>query len=284
MSVSKDFVNSSPPETATDKMNEFGTVYGPVNSWRAGRSLGVDLLYINSICSFRCIYCQLGKINLHTTERKVYVPTERVLADLKASNWREADVITLSGSGEPTLAANLGEVIQEIKALTAKPVWVLTNATTLNDPLVRREMCAADQVSCKLDAADERTFRMIARPVAGVTLRGVVEGIKQFRAEYTGHLAIQMMLMRLHRRQAEAFARLLNEIRPDEVQLNAALRPIPREWLPAARGNSEALPVPYVKARVMSQQEAAHFELELRELTGLKTHSAYRRKLKTLQS
>ena len=265
-------------------MSSLVSVYGPVESWRVGRSLGVDLLLVNSICSFRCVYCQLGKINVHTIERKVYVPTTRVLADLKASNWREADVITLSGSGEPTLAANLGEVIREIKALTGKPVLVLTNATTLNDALVRRELGAADKVFCKLDAADERTFRMVARPVTGLTLQSILEGIKQFRDEYTGHLAVQIMLMRLHRRQAEAFARLLSEIRPDEVQLNAALRPIPRDWLPEARGNNRSISVPAVRAKTMSQEEAAHFEAELRRLTGLKLTSVYQRKLKTLQS
>src|ERR1041384_6820260 len=139
------------------------TVYGPVSSWRVGRSLGIDLLAVNSICSFRCIYCQLGRINLHTSGRKVYVPTERVLSDLAASAWREADIITLSGSGEPTLAANLGAVIRESKRVTHKPVLVLTNSTLLGDAQVRRELGAADRVFCKLDAADEATFRKIDR-------------------------------------------------------------------------------------------------------------------------
>src|SRR3954469_16017719 len=126
------------------------TVYGPVRSWRAGVSLGVDLLCINSICSFRCLYCQLGKINVHTRERKVYVPTERVMTDLLRSSWQVADFITLSGSGEPTLSANMGEVIRQIKTVTGKPVLVLTNSTTLCDAMVRRELCEADKISCKL--------------------------------------------------------------------------------------------------------------------------------------
>src|SRR5688572_4532892 len=129
------------------------TVYGHVRSWRVGQSLGVDMLFTSSICSFRCVYCQLGKIEIPTTERKVYVATEKVLADLEASAWEQADVITFSGSGEPTLAANLGETICAIKARTGKPVMVLTNATMLNDPGVRADLMAADKVFCKLDAA-----------------------------------------------------------------------------------------------------------------------------------
>src|SRR3954470_1107577 len=230
---------SPPSETSTPS-----TVYGPVESWRVGRSLGVDLLCDTSVCSFRCVYCQLGAINLHTFERRVYVKTERVLADLEVSCWREADVITLSGSGEPTLAANLGEVIRSVKTLTRKRVLVLTNATTLNDARVRRDLCLADEVFCKLDASDERAFRIIAQPVAGITLRSVVEGIKRFRAEYAGRLAVQVMLMRSHSGRVDAFARLLEEIRPDEVQLGAPLRPVPRTWHREARGNVESVMLP----------------------------------------
>ena len=124
------------------------TIYGPVKSWRVGQSLGVDLLFKTSICSFRCIYCQLGKIELPTRERQIYVPTEKVLEDLEASDWRSADVITLSGSGEPTLALNMGEVIRALKERTGKPVMVLTNATTLGDPQVRKELAEADRVFC----------------------------------------------------------------------------------------------------------------------------------------
>lgn len=254
------------------------TVYGPVESWRVGRSLGVDLLAVNSICSFRCVYCQLGAINVHTRERKVYVPTRRVLSDLAASRWREADIVTLSGSGEPTLAANLGEVVRGVKSITGRHVLVLTNATTLNDAEVRRDLRAADKVFCKLDAADERTFRTLARPAAGVTLRGVVDGIKCFRSEYRGRLGVQTMLLLPRRQKAEAFARLLEEIRPDEVQLNAPLRPVPRGWFPGARGNAGSTNVPAVRVKTFSSEEAARFESRLRELTGLKIVSVFRHK------
>jgi wyosine [tRNA(Phe)-imidazoG37] synthetase (radical SAM superfamily) len=252
------------------------TVYGPVRSWRAGLSLGVDLLFVNSICSFRCVYCQLGKINLHTMERKVYVPTGKVMDDLRASAWREADVITLSGSGEPTLAANMGEVISEIKRLTGKPVLVLTNATTLNDKEVRGELSLADRVYCKLDASDEAGFRTINRPVAGITLRSVIEGIKAFKAEYGGHLAIQVMLMRLHGKHPDALAGILKEISPHEVQLNAPLRPIPRGWFLEARGNYSGAPYPAISTNPMSREEARQMETALRESTGLKVISVYR--------
>lgn len=244
-------------------------IYGPVRSWRLGSSLGVDLLLKNSICSFKCIYCQLGKINIHTATRRVFVSTEQVMRDIKLSVWSEVDVITFSGSGEPTLALNLGEVIDQVKRLTGKPIVVLTNAAHLNDPQVRGDLGKADKVFCKLDATDERTFRMINRPVVGITLEGVIAGLKLFRAEYPGHLAIQIMLQKLHKKQVGQFAKLLLEIQPDEVQLNRPSRSIPQGWQPEARGNHQHTPYPAVPTKPISPSEVAEIEVELKALTGL---------------
>ena len=255
-------------------MNYPSTVYGPVRSWRVGASLGVDLLCVNSICSFRCNYCQLGKTNLHTLERKVYVPTRRVLSDLRRSAWPSADVVTFSGSGEPTLAANLAEAIREVKALTARPVVVLTNSSTLNLKQVRRDLREADRVFCKLDATDDHTFRLINRPVEGLNARRVIEGIKSLRKEYGGHLAVQIMLQRLHRGQAHQFAEALNEIRPDEVQLNLPTRAVPQRWFVEARGNDAESPVRAIAPKLLTAEEVALIESEIRGLTGLAVSSA----------
>ena len=248
MTRQNDRRNGSRNEVMNDAMNDAITpmeenpeqrssVYGPVRSWRAGVSLGVDLLLHRSTCSFNCIYCQLGDIQLKTAERKVYVSTDQVAEDLRRSPWREADVITLSGSGEPTLALNLGEVIRFLKNETRKPVMVLTNATLLHDPAVIADLQAADVVACKLDAATEAGLRQMNRPVPGITLETIVSGIKRLRAVYTGKLAIQCMFMPANLQEAAALADCINEIQPDEVQLNTPKRPYPLEWRLESRGN-----------------------------------------------
>jgi hypothetical protein len=84
------------------------------------------------------------------------------------------------------------------------------------------------------------------------------------------------MLTPRHRGQGEAFARLLAEIRPDEVQLSAPLRPVPHIWFPEGRGNGESAPVPARRLRTISREEAARFESRLHELTGLKIVSVFR--------
>lgn len=268
-------VLTQPPTTENAQPN-LSTVYGPVRSWRVGMSLGVDLLFTSSICSFRCIYCQLGKIQVPTLERRVYVATERVLADLAASDWQSADIITLSGSGEPTLAANMGDVIDGIHAMTGKPVMVLTNSTMLGDPAVRRDLAKAEKVFCKLDASNDRLLQMVDRPVEGVTFESILAGILALRAEYSGYLAIQMMFMPLNRKEVEEFAEILKRIAPDEVQLNTPMRPVPQEWFIEARGNHDKAPYPAVPLKHLSREEALEVEAELRRLTGLKIVSIFK--------
>lgn len=261
-------MTASPPPSST--------VYGPVKSWRVGKSLGVDLIFTTSACSFRCLYCQLGKIEQPTLERRCFVPTERVMADLEASAWTEADIITLSGSGEPTLASNLGEVIDALHARTGKPVMVLTNATLLNDPTVRAELIRADKVFCKLDAAHDPTLAVVNRPVDGISVESIVKGIELLRAEYRGYLAVQVMFLPQNRSELEDLADLLAHMEPDEVQLNTPMRPVPQGWFLEARGNYEQAPYPAIPLRHLDRAEALAIEEELRARTGLKIVSVFR--------
>lgn len=247
------------------------SVYGPVESWRVGRSLGIDLLFINSICSFRCVYCQLGKINVHTATRTVFVPTEKVMKDLGMSQWQDADIITFSGSGEPTLAANIGEVMKQTKRLTRKPLLLLTNSAHLDQPDVRRDISPADKIFCKLDAVDEETFRWIDRPCAGINLESIIAGITSLRREYNGFLAIQTMLTRINRRRLERLGEVLKQISPDEVQLNLPLRPISSTWEIERRGScgdGRLLQIP-------TKDETLEIQAQLIRMTGLRVVSRH---------
>jgi len=253
------------------------SVYGPVKSWRVGSSLGIDLLLETSTCSFNCIYCQLGDIQLKTAERKIYVPTEQVVWDLKNSAWQEADIITLSGSGEPTLALNLREVVHFLKEYTQKPVMVLTNATLLHDPAVVQDLQEADQVACKLDAATEAGLKQMNRPVNGVSLAGIIAGIKNLKANYPGKLSLQCMFMPTNRSEVEAMAAIINDIQPDEVQLNTPRRPYPLEWHVESRGNHGTVEYPSRSLRVVDEAEASDIETLLQQRTHVPIISIYRK-------
>ncbi|MEJ2080560.1 MAG: radical SAM protein [Acidobacteriota bacterium] len=242
------------------------TVYGPVRSWRVGASLGVDLICINSVCSFNCSYCQLGSIRIRTNERRSFVPTSKVLEDFEASDWRAADIITFSGSGEPTLALNLGDVIAGIKARTDKPTLVLTNGTLLDREDVREELLASDRVFVKLDAATPETFRRVNRPVPRVRLEGIVEAASRFRQEYSGWLGIQMMFLPNTRDSLDDYARLIRRIRPNEIQVNTPTRPYPDGWYLASRGSHDGVDYPAHPLKPLSPERLRQIEEALAAL------------------
>lgn len=254
------------------------TVYGPVRSWRVGNSLGIDLIVERSTCSFNCVYCQLGNIMVVTMEQRVYVPSERVFEDLRGVDWSSVDIVTFSGSGEPTLALNIGEVIAHIADTYRKPTMVLTNATWLHDAATRGRLSRASVVSCKLDAADDEMLRKFNRVEPSVSHAKIVEGIKALRAEFPGKLAIQTMLMPLNVGQAERIAELVAEIGPDEWQLNTPLRPYPKKWYLGSRGNHVGdAPVDTVSLKTISQEQASAVEAALRRRApGIPIVSVYR--------
>lgn len=199
-------------------------VYGPVSSWRLGASLGIDLLSREEkICSFDCLYCQLGRTGVHTSERGVFVSTEALLEEIHAlppELW--IDFITFSGRGEPTLAANLGEAIEAIKRVRREPVAILTNASLVDREEVRAEVARADLVVAKLDACSGELLRTINRPAAGITYETILDGLVSLRREYAGRLALQIMFVEENRDSAPELAR---RIGTDEVQINTPLRP-----------------------------------------------------------
>ena len=129
-------------------------IYGPVSSWRLGSSLGVDpLSQKEKICSFDCLYCQLGKTRILTETRKLYVSKEDILKEFQDLPDISTDYITFSGRGEPTLAENLGQMISAVKAIRPEPIAVITNSSLMGRQDVREEISGADFVICKLDVA-----------------------------------------------------------------------------------------------------------------------------------
>lgn len=108
-------------------MNDFKYVFGPIPSRRLGRSLGISPLP-KKTCNYSCIYCQLGRTDKMTNKRQEFYKTEDIIAEFKQylKDSDKFDIVTVVGEGEPTLAANLGELVVALKALTDKPVAVIT--------------------------------------------------------------------------------------------------------------------------------------------------------------
>ena len=203
-------------------------VYGPVPSWRLGRSLGIDLVSTDfKTCSFDCVYCQLGGTVNKREERRYFVSLERLKQELNLVKDIPADCATFSGMGEPTLAKNLGKAIEMARYLLKIPVAVLTNSSMLSDQAVRQELASADMVVIKLDAPDDYLLREINRPVFNCSFDKILDGIKSFRAMFKGKLAVQMMFIEANKNHAAELAEIVQQLSPDEMQLNTPLRPCP---------------------------------------------------------
>ncbi len=245
------------------KKNDFRYIYGPVSSWRLGASLGIDLLSsIRKICTFDCIYCQLGRTLKFTEKPRVYVKTSEVIAELKRLPRVEIDYITFSGSGEPTLAKNLGQAIRAVKKLKIAPVAVLTNASLINQAYVRDNLSFADFVVAKLDAYSQESLERMNQPAKAIRFEKITQGIKQFKKDFKGKLALQVMFTDENKNDAERLAKLAKEIDPAEVQINTPLRPC--------------------KVKPLSRQEIARIKEYFYELQFISVYNVQPRKVTSL--
>jgi wyosine [tRNA(Phe)-imidazoG37] synthetase (radical SAM superfamily) len=200
----------------------------------------------HKLCSFNCIYCQLGSTGRAAARRKEFVSLDRLAQELRALPRMDIDYATFSGMGEPTLASNLGEAIDVVRSNLDVPVAVITNSSLLPRQDVRDELLGADVVVAKLDTPEEALFYRINRPRIRCRLSEIIEGIGLFREAYHGKLAIDIMFVEDNRDRATEIARIMRKLSPDEVQINTPLRPcavspIPPEEIQAIRSHFSGL-------------------------------------------
>lgn len=209
-------------------------IFGPVPSRRLGRSLGIDLVP-HKVCSLDCRYCECGPTTTLTLERREWVPTTAVLAELEAwlaaegDGGREtADYLTFSGSGEPTLHRDLGLVAEWLAERTGVPLALLTNGTLLGDPALRAELSSLSVICPSLDTAREETFRAFNRPHASLTVKALVEGLIALRQDVSAEIWLEVLLadgVNDSDEELDALAEAIGRINPHRVQLNTAVRP-----------------------------------------------------------
>ena len=211
-------------------------LYGPVPSRRLGRSLGVNPIP-SKTCNYSCVYCQLGRAKHSSNERQRFFPPDDIIGELEEAlsiHGDRLDYVTFVGEGEPSLCSDLGSLIAAAKQLRPVPVAAVTNGSLLCRPDVRQELADCDVVMPSLDAADEHTFRRINRPNREVHLEEVVEGLREFRAAYSGKLLIEVMLVKGLNDQEAQLGRLrerLESLHPDEVSINVPVRPPAEAWV-----------------------------------------------------
>lgn len=208
------------------------TAFGPVPSRRLGRSLGINNIP-PKICSYSCAYCQVGRTRrMKAVRGNMYAPAD-VLHEVETkvrrvrSRGESIDYLTFVSDGEPTLDANLGREIRELRPLGIKTA-VITNASLIDREDVQVDLAAANWVSLKVDAVDPRTWRRINRPHGSLDLGVIMQGAHEFSRRYQGRLVTETMLVRGvndgedHLRRVAAF---INALSPDKAYLSVPTRP-----------------------------------------------------------
>lgn len=201
-------------------------VYGPVQSRRLGRSLGVNLAPgRRKACNFNCVYCQYGWTG--TPSRIPWPSPEAVIAAVDTALASDAaiDHITLAGNGEPTLHPAFGRIIDGLVAVRARrapgaKLAILSNGSTLNRPDVVHGLMQVDQRHMKLDAGDATTLlRMNACPIS---LGRLIADLRDL-----GAIVLQSMFVKDPHGTADntapeavsAWLDAVNEIKPDAVHV-----------------------------------------------------------------
>ena len=235
-----DLIHSAHPQQNKDcrdgyLMKRYQYLYGPVPSRRLGRSLGIDLVP-HKICTYDCIYCQIGKTTKKALLRKEYIPKEEVLKEVKAflsGGDSPIDHFSLSGSGEPTLHSQIRLIIEGIKEMSSIPIAVITNGSLLYKEKVRKDLLRADIVLPSLDAVSSEVFMRINRPHRSISVEKVIGGMVEFRKVYKGQVWLEVLFCKGVNDTPEELQKMkepIDRIQPDRIHLNTVVRPPSEQW------------------------------------------------------
>jgi len=210
--------------------------YGPVFSRRFGRSYGINLLPTQyKLCSFDCVYCEYGRGGYQ--DRSLFFNDDmpkagEIIEEVEKAlrKPRSVQSLTFSGNGEPTLHPDFYDIVLEVKNLRDhfcpnSQLVLLSNASQLFNPEIVKAINLFDIPMMKLDAGDERTYKLINHPEDTVHLNDILDGLKRLP-----HLMVQSMIIdgQITNSRGEPYAawvEALNDLRPEKVQIYSADRP-----------------------------------------------------------
>ena len=216
-------------------------VFGPVPSRRLGHSLGINNIP-PKICTYSCIYCQLGNtINMPAERENFYMTkdiAQAVKEKVKRAKAKEEpiDYLTFAPDGEPTLDANLGQEIDLLKPLGIK-IAVISNASLIWREDVRQDLSLTDWVSLKVDAVSNKTWHQINRPQKSLKLEAIFEGMLKFADTFKGELTTETMLIHGindNSSELKEIADFLAQLKPNKAYLAIPTRPPAQKEVKAA--------------------------------------------------
>ena len=212
--------------------------FGPVPSRRLGRSLGINNIP-PKVCTYSCVYCQVGRTNTLQLERGPFYEPEDMSKSVgkqvkKAIKKGEPiDYLTFVWDGEPTLDVNLGYEIDLLKSLGIR-IGIITNASLVFREDVRTDLMKADWVSLKFDSILKTSWRKINRPHRELELGLILEGMLDFSKIFSGELVTETMLVQgigIDADILKEMADFLPRLNPAKAYLAIPTRPPAENWV-----------------------------------------------------
>ncbi|MGF7139819.1 radical SAM protein [Roseimarinus sediminis] len=207
--------------------------FGPIPSRRLGLSLGINNIVSRKVCTYNCVYCQIGQTKNRQLKRESFYEPEYLIRNVKEHLDKldlkhQPDFLTFVANGEPTLDINLGDEIKLLQDTFLIPVAIISNASLMADEKVQNELMHADWVSLKVDSLESDTWTKINRPYPGIDLDGILQGIERFAGRYQGRLHTETMLVdRLndHESGLEATSAFIAKLHVETAYLSIPTRP-----------------------------------------------------------
>jgi wyosine [tRNA(Phe)-imidazoG37] synthetase (radical SAM superfamily) len=208
----------------------FGAVYGPVESRRWGLSLGINPLGEKKICSFDCVYCDLGatSIRMNQIKKDVAFPSVEEIDSLLRTQLRlgteHLKSLTLSGNGEPTLYPQFLELTEALVKARGElaphlPLRVLTNAAHIDSRRMVQALDMYDERVVKVDAGSDALFKKINNPLSRASLTKVINGARKLKNCSVQSLFVQGRVDNTSAEVLEEWIEVVGIIQPKEVQL-----------------------------------------------------------------
>lgn len=214
-------------------------IYGPVNSRRLGRSLGINLLPSDyKLCTFNCLYCQYGWTKIHADhlpDKETWPPVSKIVIEVEnvlSTIDPLPAYITFSGNGEPTLHPDFPEIVSEINRLKMiyaprSQTAVLSNSTTVTNSDIRDAINRLDVRIMKLDCGNESCFQRYNRPSEGVHFEEILTGLQMIE-----NLTIQSLFSdgqegNSHPRELDSWIEKIKILSPYRVQIYTIQRGYP---------------------------------------------------------
>jgi wyosine [tRNA(Phe)-imidazoG37] synthetase (radical SAM superfamily) len=235
-----------------------GILYGPVQSRRLGRSLGLNILPDEiKVCSMDCRYCQYSWTGLLSQQAKQFahfLPSRDSVAEAIEKRLKELasvgtppDTITFSGNGEATLHPDFPGIASDVVAARDAHAprcrtAILSNSTTVHRKDVRSALILLDDPVLKLDTGREDTFRLLNRPARGVRFEDLMVGLQAVGPRITLQaMFVQGRVDNSTDEEVRDWAKAVAAIKPKSVQIytldrgpaDHGLQPVPFKRLKA---------------------------------------------------